>query len=118
MAYGLPRRNTVQNILKGSCYKVQEPWDLAQLTKTWYTNLANIRLPFLGEIGFGNSSVQLTPCITIKDGLLPSAQSIKLENEYEKKRLTKLKCQENAREEIQASLREQRVGLRRPLQPK
>lgn len=117
MAYGLPRRNTVQTILKGSCYKVQEPWDLAELTKTWYTNLVNIRLPFLGEIAFG-TPVKLATCRTVKDGLLPSAQSIRLENEYEKRRLTKLKCQESAREEIQASLRQQRAGLRRPLQPK
>ncbi|XP_038174358.1 uncharacterized protein C4orf36 homolog [Arvicola amphibius] len=117
MAYGLPRRNTVQTILKGSCYKVQEPWDLAELTKTWYTNLVNIRLPFLGEIAFG-SPVKLKLCKTVKDGLLPSAQTIKLENEYEKKRLTKLKCREKACEEIQASLRHQRAGLRTPLQPK
>ncbi|XP_050011564.1 uncharacterized protein C4orf36 homolog [Alexandromys fortis] len=119
MAYGLPRRNTVQTILKGSCYKVQEPWDLAKLTKTWYTNLVNIRLPFLGEIAFGNP-VTLKPCKTIKDGLLPSAQSIKLENEYEKKRLAKLKSQEKSHKEMQDLLRQQRVGLglRRPLQPK
>jgi hypothetical protein len=41
-----------------------------------------------------------------------------LEKEYEAKRLTKLKCQENVCKEIQASLREKKVGLRRPLQPK
>ncbi|CAH6881620.1 1700016H13Rik [Phodopus roborovskii] len=95
----------------------QEPWDLAQLTKTWYTNLTNIRLPFLGEIAFG-SPIKLATCKTIKGGLLPSAQSIKVENECEMKRLTKLKCQEKAREEIQVALRQQRIGLRRPLQPK
>ncbi|XP_075799108.1 uncharacterized protein C4orf36 homolog [Microtus pennsylvanicus] len=117
MAYGLPRKNTVQTILKGSCYKIQEPWDLAKLTKTWYTKLVNIRLPFLGEIAFG-SPVKLTPCKTIKDGLLPSAQCIKLESEYERKRLAKLKCQESARKEMQELLRQQRVGLRRPLQSK
>ncbi|XP_051026664.1 uncharacterized protein C4orf36 homolog [Acomys russatus] len=116
MAYGLPRRNTVQTILKGSCYKVQEPWDLAQLTKTWYTNLTNLRLPFLGEIAFG-SPTTLTACQT-KEVLLPSAQAIKLEKDYEIKRLTKLKDQEKARAEIQASLRQKKVGLRRPLQPK
>ncbi|XP_021086523.1 uncharacterized protein C4orf36 homolog [Mesocricetus auratus] len=117
MAYGLPRRNTVQTILKGSCYKVQEPWDLAELTKTWYTNLANIKLPFLGEITFC-SPIKLAACKTVKEGLLPSAQTIKVENEYEMKRLTKLKQQEKAREEVQVALRQQRVGLRTPLQPK
>lgn len=51
----------------------QEPWDLALLAKNWYTNLANIKLPFLEEISFGGS-VQLTKCNTVKDGLLPSAE--------------------------------------------
>ncbi|XP_012293141.2 uncharacterized protein C4orf36 homolog [Aotus nancymaae] len=114
MAYGLPRKNTVKTILRGCCYNVQEPWDLALLTKTWYTNLANINLPFLEEISFGGS-VQLTKCTPVKDGLLPSAESIKLEREYEVKRLCKLKCQENTSEEIQLLLRERPAGLRRPL---
>ncbi|XP_008056557.1 uncharacterized protein C4orf36 homolog [Carlito syrichta] len=117
MAYGLPRKNTVKTILRGSCYSVQEPWDLALLTKTWYTNLAKIKLPFLQEIAFGRS-MNLTKCNTTKDGLLPSTESIKLEKDYEVKRLTKLKCQENASEEIQLLLRERQVGLRRPLPPK
>ena len=51
----------------------QEPWELVLLTKTWYTNLANIKLPFLEEIAFG-SSIHLKKCKTIKDGLLPSAE--------------------------------------------
>lgn len=51
----------------------QEPWDLALLTQTWYTNLTNIQLPFLGEITFG-SPLQLQKCKTVKDGLLPSAE--------------------------------------------
>nr|XP_020039631.1 uncharacterized protein C4orf36 homolog [Castor canadensis] len=117
MAYCLPRKNTVKTIFRGSCYKVQEPWDLALLTKNWCTNLANIRLPFLEEITFGGT-VQLAKCKTAKNGLLPSAESIKLEREYEMKRLTKLKCQENVYKEIQSSLREGKAGLRRPLQPK
>ncbi|XP_004629224.1 uncharacterized protein C4orf36 homolog [Octodon degus] len=116
MAYGLPRKNTVQSVLRGSCFSIQEPWDLALLTKTWYSNIVNSRLPFLGEIAYG-SPFQLSKCET-KEGLLPSEESIKLEREYEMKRLTKLKCQENASEEIQMSLRERKGGFRRPLQPK
>ncbi|XP_003513291.1 uncharacterized protein C4orf36 homolog [Cricetulus griseus] len=117
MAYGLPRRNTVQTILKGSCYKIQEPWDLAELTKIWYTNLMKIRLPFLGEIAFG-SPIKLVTRKTFKDELQPSLECIKLEKEFEMKRLTTLKNQEQACEEIQVALRQTRVGLRRPLQPK
>ncbi|XP_058402436.1 uncharacterized protein C4orf36-like [Diceros bicornis minor] len=117
MAYGLPRKNTVKTILRSGCYTVQEPWDLALLTKTWYTNLANIKLPFLEEITFG-SPLHPQKCKTIKDGLLPSAESIKLERDSEMKRLNNLKRQENAAEEIQISLRERPVGLRRPLPPK
>uniref|UniRef100_A0A8C6RME1 RIKEN cDNA 1700016H13 gene n=2 Tax=Nannospalax galili TaxID=1026970 RepID=A0A8C6RME1_NANGA len=116
-AYGLPRRNTVKAILRGSCYKVQEPWDLASLTKTWYMNIANIKLPFLGEITFG-SPVKLTPCKTNKDGLLPSAEAIKVEKEYEMKHLMKLKCREDAYAQVCFPLREKQGGLRRPLQPK
>ncbi|KAM6161052.1 uncharacterized protein C4orf36 homolog [Erethizon dorsatum] len=116
MAYGLPRKNTVKSILRGSCYSVQEPWDLALLTKTWYSNIVHCRLPYLGEIGYG-CPLQLSKCET-KEGLLPSEESIRLEREYEMKRLTKLKCQENASEEIQKSLQGREVGLRRPLQPK
>ncbi|XP_010605017.1 uncharacterized protein C4orf36 homolog [Fukomys damarensis] len=115
MACGLPRRNTVRSILRGSCYSVQETWDLALLTKTWYSNLVNSRLPFLGEIAYG-SPLELAKCGT-KEGLLPSEEAIKLERDYEMKRLTKLKCQENALEEIQMSLRARKAGLRRPLQP-
>ncbi|XP_036709225.1 uncharacterized protein C4orf36 homolog isoform X1 [Balaenoptera musculus] len=74
MAYGLPRKNAVETILRCNCYKVQEPWELVLLTKTWYTSLANIKLPFLEEIAFG-SSIHLKKCKTIKDGLLPSAES-------------------------------------------
>ncbi|XP_006975482.1 uncharacterized protein C4orf36 homolog [Peromyscus maniculatus bairdii] len=118
MAYGLPRRNTVQTILKGSCYKVQEPWDLAELTKTWYSNLVNIKLPFLGEIAFGSPVKLATVYQTNKEGLFPSAQAAKLEKEYEATRLAKMKCHENAHEEVQASLRQKKVSLRRPLQPK
>ncbi|KAF5926696.1 hypothetical protein HPG69_001325 [Diceros bicornis minor] len=127
MAYGLPRKNTVKTILRSGCYTVQEPWDLALLTKTWYTNLANIKLPFLEEITFG-SPLHPQKCKTIKDGLLPSAEfgllcvcyfsAIKLERDSEMKRLNNLKRQENAAEEIQISLRERPVGLRRPLPPK
>uniref|UniRef100_A0A8C0REH6 Uncharacterized protein n=1 Tax=Canis lupus familiaris TaxID=9615 RepID=A0A8C0REH6_CANLF len=95
----------------------QEPWELALLTKTWYTNLANIKLPFLEEITFG-SPVHLKKNKTTKNVRLPSAESIKLEREYEMKRLNHLKCQENVAEEIQFSLRERPVGLRRPLPPK
>ncbi|XP_006867832.1 PREDICTED: uncharacterized protein C4orf36 homolog [Chrysochloris asiatica] len=95
----------------------QESWDLALLTKTWYTNLANIKLPFLEEISFG-SPIHLTKCTTCKTGLLPSAESIKVERNYEMKRLEDLKCQKNIAEEIQFSLRGRPVGLRRPLPPK
>nr|XP_002717025.1 uncharacterized protein C4orf36 homolog [Oryctolagus cuniculus]XP_008265861.1 uncharacterized protein C4orf36 homolog [Oryctolagus cuniculus]XP_008265862.1 uncharacterized protein C4orf36 homolog [Oryctolagus cuniculus]XP_051675569.1 uncharacterized protein C4orf36 homolog [Oryctolagus cuniculus] len=117
MAYGLPRKNTVKTILRGSCYNVQEPWDLALLTKTWYTNLANLKLPFLEEITFG-SPIKLTKCKTVKDGLLPSAESIKTEREYEMKRLTKLKSEESTSEEVQLSLRGRAAGFRRPFPPK
>ncbi|TKC48234.1 hypothetical protein EI555_020883, partial [Monodon monoceros] len=87
-----------------------EPWELVLFTKTWYTNLANIKLPFLEEIAFG-SSIHLKKCKTIKD-------AIQLEREYEMKRLSNLKCEENVAKEIQFSLRERPVGLRRPLPPK
>ncbi|XP_047712924.1 uncharacterized protein C4orf36 homolog [Prionailurus viverrinus] len=117
MAYGLPRKNTVKTILRGGCFKVQEPWDLALLTKTWYMNLANIKLPFLEEITFG-SPFYLQKNKTTKSALLPSAESIKLEREYEMKRLKNLKCQKILAEEVQFSLRERQVGLRRPLPSK
>ncbi|XP_003469437.1 uncharacterized protein C4orf36 homolog isoform X2 [Cavia porcellus] len=116
MAYGLPRKNTVKGILRGSCYSVREPWDLALLTKTWYLNIVNSRLPFLVELAYGNS-LPLSKCDT-QEGLLPSEESVRLEREYEMKRLTELKRQENASEEIQMSLRARAGGLRRPLQPK
>ncbi|XP_037386130.1 uncharacterized protein C4orf36 [Talpa occidentalis] len=117
MAYGLPRKNTMKTILRGSSYKVQEPWDLALLTKTWYTNIMNIKLPFLEEITFGNP-LHLQKYITVKDNLLPSPECVKFERDYEMKRLNKLKCQKKAAEKIQFSLRERPVGLRRPLPPK
>ncbi|XP_069341556.1 uncharacterized protein C4orf36 homolog [Eulemur rufifrons] len=113
MAYGLPRKNKV---LRGSCYTVQEPWDLALLTKTLYTKLPKIKLPFVGEITFGGP-VKLTTCKTLKDGLLPSAEAIQLEREYELKHLNKLKCEENRSEELQLLLRDRQAGLRRPLPP-
>ncbi|XP_075854773.1 uncharacterized protein C4orf36 homolog [Microcebus murinus] len=116
MAYGLPRKNTVKTILRGSCYEVQEAWDLALLTKTFYTNLANMKLPFLGEIKFGNP-LKLTRYKTMKDGLLISAESLKLERECELKRLNKHKCQETTSRELQLLLRERQTGLRRPLPP-
>ncbi|KAM4854213.1 uncharacterized protein C4orf36 homolog isoform 1-T2 [Thomomys bottae] len=117
MAYGLPRKNTVKTILRGSCYKVQEPWDLALLTHTWYNNLAQIQLPFLEEITYG-CSVQLTKSKSMKESMLPSAEAIKLERDFEMKRLAKLKSQEKTNEEIGFSLREGKASLRRPLQPK
>lgn len=43
--------------------------------------------------------------------------ALKFEREYEMKRLNNLKCQEDAAKEIQFSLRERQVGLRRPLPP-
>ncbi|XP_015354688.1 uncharacterized protein C4orf36 homolog [Marmota marmota marmota] len=116
MAYGLPRKNTVKTILQCSCYKVQEPWDLAVLTRTWYQNLADLRLPFLEEITLG-CPIQLKKCKT-KKGLLPSAEALKLEREYEMKRLTALKCQENVSKEVGFSLKEKTFDLRRPLPPK
>lgn len=51
----------------------QEPWDLVLLTKSWYTYLAKIKLPFPEEITFG-SPLHLNKCKTMKDGLLPSAE--------------------------------------------
>ncbi|XP_053453124.1 uncharacterized protein C4orf36 homolog [Nycticebus coucang] len=114
MAYGLPRKNTVKNIFRGSCFKVQEPWDLALLTKSWYTNLATIKLPFLEEIAFG-SPIKLACHKAKGNGFLPSAESIKLEREYELKRLNELKHEKDASEEMQLSLRESQAGLRRPL---
>ncbi|XP_004681481.1 PREDICTED: uncharacterized protein C4orf36 homolog [Condylura cristata] len=117
MAYGLPRKNTMNSILRGSCYQVQEPWDLALLTKAWYTNLMNIKLPFLEEITFGNP-LNLKKYVTTKDNLLPPPEIVKLERDYEMKRLKKLKCQKKVAEKVQFSLRERPVGLRRPLPPK
>lgn len=61
----------------------QEPWDLALLTKTWYMNLARIKLPFLEEITFG-SPVYLKKCITNKKSLLPSAECKFHKNNYNK----------------------------------
>ncbi|XP_007947027.1 uncharacterized protein C4orf36 homolog [Orycteropus afer afer] len=117
MAYGLPRKNTVKTLLGGGCFNVQETWDLVLLTKTWYENLAKIRLPFLEEITFG-SPIQLIKCNTFKNGLLPSAETIKIERKHEMKRLKDLKCQKKLAEEIQFSLRDKPMGLRRPLPPK
>ncbi|XP_048220196.1 uncharacterized protein C4orf36 homolog [Perognathus longimembris pacificus] len=117
MAYGLPRKNTVKTILRGSCYRVQEPWDLALLTHSWFNNLAQVQLPFLEEITYG-CSVHLTKAKNMKDSMIPSTETIKLEREYEMKRLNQLKCQEKANEEIGFALREGKAGLRRPLQPK
>ncbi|XP_003790152.1 uncharacterized protein C4orf36 homolog [Otolemur garnettii] len=116
MAYGLPRKNTVKNIFRGSCFKVQEPWDLALLTKSWYANLAAIKLPFLEEIAFG-SPIKLAGHKAKGTGLLPSAESIRLEREYELKRLNELKHENDTCEEMQLSLRERPFGLRRPLPP-
>ncbi|XP_016068536.1 PREDICTED: uncharacterized protein C4orf36 homolog [Miniopterus natalensis] len=116
MAYGLPRKNTVESVLRGS-YTVQQPWDLALLTETWYTNITKIRFPFLEEITFGGP-IYLKKYRTNKDCLLPSAEEVKLEREYEIKRLNNLKCQEKVAEEIQLALRGKPVGLRRPLPPK
>ncbi|KAM8802783.1 uncharacterized protein C4orf36 homolog [Rhynchonycteris naso] len=116
MAYCLPRKNTVKNILRGS-FTIQQPWDLALLTETWYKKLTKIKIRFLQEITFGGP-VELRKCKINKDNLLPSAEDIKLEREYEMKRLNKLKYQENAAEQIQISLKEKPVGLRRPLPPK
>uniref|UniRef100_A0A673U5C0 Uncharacterized protein n=1 Tax=Suricata suricatta TaxID=37032 RepID=A0A673U5C0_SURSU len=95
----------------------QEPWDLALLTKTWYMNLTNIKLPFLEEVTFG-SPLHLRKDKTIKSALLPSAESIRLEREYEMKHLNNLKRQRILAAEVQSSLREKQVGLRRPLPPK
>ncbi|XP_054447532.1 uncharacterized protein C4orf36 homolog [Pteronotus mesoamericanus] len=116
MAYCLPRKNTVKTMLRGG-YQVQQPWDLAVLTETWYTNIAKIKFPYLQEITFGGP-VHLKKCKTTKDGLLPSAEDIKLERKCEMKRLNNLKCQENAAEEIQFALKEKQGGMRRPLPPK
>ncbi|XP_028361210.1 uncharacterized protein C4orf36 homolog [Phyllostomus discolor] len=116
MAYGLPRKNSVKTVLRGS-YQVEQPWDLAQLTEIWYTNLAKIKFPFLQEITFG-SPVHLKRCKIRKDGLLPTAEDIKLERESEAKHLNNLKHQENIAEEMQFSLRGKQGGLRRPLPPK
>ncbi|XP_036886906.1 uncharacterized protein C4orf36 homolog [Sturnira hondurensis] len=116
MAYGLPRKNTVKTILRGN-YQVEQPWDLAQLTKIWYTNLAKIKFPFLQEIMFGGP-VCLKRCKFSKDGLLPAAEDIKLERESEVKHLNNLKQQENTAKEIQFALRGKQGGLRRPLPPK
>ncbi|XP_004472761.2 uncharacterized protein C4orf36 homolog [Dasypus novemcinctus] len=117
MAYGLPRKNTVKTILRGSCYNVQGPWDLALLTKTWYRNLDNIKLPFLEEMSYV-CPIQLKLLKTKKDNWLPSVESINLERKYEMKRLNNLKSHKYASEEIQRSLRDKPVGLRRPRPPK
>ncbi|XP_013834500.2 uncharacterized protein C4orf36 homolog [Sus scrofa] len=117
MAYGLPRKNTMETILRCNCYEVQDPWELALLTETWHTKLTSIKLPFLEEIAFG-SLIRLKKCQTSEDGVLPSAESIRLEREYEMRRLNNLNHQENTAEEVQFSLRARPGGLRRPLPPK
>ncbi|XP_054583604.1 uncharacterized protein C4orf36 [Eptesicus fuscus] len=116
MAYGLPRKNTVKNVLRGS-FTVQQPWDLALLTETWYTKLSKIKFPFLEEITYGGP-VYLKKSKIRKDLLLPSAEDVKIERDFEMKRLNNLKCQENAEKEIQLALREKQFGLRRPLPSK
>uniref|UniRef100_A0A8C3YQC1 Chromosome 4 open reading frame 36 n=1 Tax=Catagonus wagneri TaxID=51154 RepID=A0A8C3YQC1_9CETA len=117
MAYGLPRKNTMETILQCNHYEVQDPWELALLTETWYTNLTSIKLPFLEDIASG-SLTRLKKCKTNQDVMLPSAEAIQLEREYEVRRLNNLKHEENTAEEVRFSLRERRVGLRRPLPPK
>ncbi|XP_059537918.1 uncharacterized protein C4orf36 homolog [Myotis daubentonii] len=116
MAYGLPRKNTVKNILRGS-FTVQQPWDLALLTEIWYKKLSEIKFPFLEEITYGGP-IYLRKSKIRRDLLLPSAEDVKMERDIEMKRLNNLKCQENAEKEIQLALREKQVGLRRPLPPK
>lgn len=69
------------NELMNFCSR-QEPWELALLTKTWYTKLANIKLPFLGEITFG-SSLHLKKTKT-KNALLPSAECKFYKNYFSK----------------------------------
>ena len=61
----------------------QQPWDLAQLTETWYTNLAKIKFPFLQEITFG-SPVHLKRCKISKDGLLPASEGMFNKNYFNK----------------------------------
>lgn len=43
---------------------------------------------------------------------------IRIERDFETKRLNNLKSQENAEKEIQLALREKQYGLRRPVPPK
>lgn len=61
----------------------EQPWDLAQLTEIWYTNLAKIKFPFLQEITFG-SPVHLKRCKISKDGLLPAAEGMFNKNYFNK----------------------------------
>lgn len=64
----------------------QEPRDLALLTKTWYMNLANIKLPFFDEITFG-TPLYLQKDKTTKSALLPSAECKLCKNYFNKQQM-------------------------------
>ncbi|XP_049645840.1 uncharacterized protein C4orf36 homolog [Suncus etruscus] len=117
MAYSLLRKNTVKSVLHSSCYKIQEPWSIAQLTKNWYITMSQINMPFLEELSFRNY-VYLRKYGTTKTSQLPSAECLRVEREYETQRQSYLKSQKKLAERIGYSLRDSAVGLRRPLLPK
>ncbi|XP_001370851.1 uncharacterized protein C4orf36 [Monodelphis domestica] len=117
MAYGLPRKHTVKSILRGSCYNVQEPWELALLTKTLYNNIANIGVPLFEDIIYGRSFKTVLGKRT-EEFLLPTAEMIETERAFELKRLKEIELRKNAGDQVQALLKDKKFGLRRPLPPK
>ncbi|XP_055967113.1 uncharacterized protein C4orf36 homolog [Sorex fumeus] len=116
MAYSLLRKNTVKSVLRSDCFKVQDPWSLALLTKLWYKNIGHIRMPFLEELSFRNY-VHLRKHGTTKTSQLPSAECLRIEREYEMKRQSYLRSQKQLAKQIGSSLRGSPVGFRRPLPP-
>ncbi|XP_074083450.1 uncharacterized protein C4orf36 homolog [Macrotis lagotis] len=116
MAYGLPRKHTVKSVLHRSCYKVQEPWELALLTKTLYSNMANTGVPLFEDVY--SSPFKTNGGKKTKDAALPTAETIENERAYELKHLNEIKLQKNATEKVQSLLRDKKIGLRRPLTPK
>ncbi|XP_036618455.1 uncharacterized protein C4orf36 homolog [Trichosurus vulpecula] len=117
MAYGLPRKHTVKSILRRSCYNVQEPWELALLTKALYSNIASIGVPLFEDIIYG-TPFKMNLGKKTEDVLLPTAETIETERAYELKRLNEIELQKNAAEQVQSLLKDKKIGLRRPLPPK
>ncbi|XP_074131054.1 uncharacterized protein C4orf36 homolog [Sminthopsis crassicaudata] len=117
MAYGLPRKRTVKSVLRGSCYNVQEPWELAMLTKSLYDNIASIGVPLFEDIIY-SCPFKINTGKKTEDTLLPTTETLDAERAYELKHLHELELQKNSAEHIQSLLKDKKFGLRRPLPPK